>query len=361
MASTTASATILRIPEGIWVEYLLDFLTARDVARVARTCRFLRHCADTYRNSTAYGRHLALNGLRTLRARVVAAHTERVGKDGLPDLLQLVDEYISRLCDGYHKHPAPADEQKNNRRGARELQISAAVDGRKPAATVQKWGLADIASFLIPVATQLGSDWDESSAAISWGLWALDFHTLRRVLFASKPCDVLAEIAETSEEKAIAHIVSGVFALRGIPAEESEDTDEHARAERAGLYAVTGAAVRCTDAYARDAGGSNPACLEFALAGNALAVVHSLKKVPPRGRYRYLQEIFPPFGGGVLPDTCAASVAMLNQLGHVGPARKATRAALADFRSRLSVLTWPRPEHVMLRDFEWRGRGGQRP
>jgi hypothetical protein len=340
--------TALVIPEDVWILHILDYLDSLALSRLARTCRTLREHTDAYRNSCAYGRRLALAGLRRVHSLLVARHTKCAGQSGLAELTKSVGAYTTRLCVSYHDLPAAAaarraaPEEEPGRR--HERQIAAAVGGRDCATIVKRWGRAEIAAFLVPFATQVGSDWCDSSAAIAWALWALDLATLRRVIFAPDPCAVLAEEAESPEQVAIAHMIRAIFALRDIPAPEEEkgrDPVEYARAKEAGLLTVTQAAVKFTDAYTARVGSKDPKCLEFALAGGALAINHSLKVVPKSGRYHYARAIYTSLEAGRLRAIGSASEAVLKSLGLIGPARQVS--ALEDFRCNLSA---PDPDDV---------------
>lgn len=316
-AAPAAAATIFDVPQDIWESYLFNYLNVCEIAQTARTCRHFRHYADAYRHSTAYGRHLILKGLHSVRASLISWYFREglhMDDGSFLDLLEQIDKYLPQLCISYHNLPA------------------AAVDGRKPAAIIQKWGPTEIATCLISLATELDSDkWNESSAAINWGLRVLKLDTLRRVLFASKPCDVLTEIAKTPQQKVYAIAVGKIFTvLRNRLAEKRKRGDgsaEECMWEEAKLCTTTSSAVGFMkpSLYTSRVEASELESLEFILAGNALAHAHYLDKTIvetcDQAKYfralRFMFELNPQ-----LKEVSAPSSTVFNQLGLVGPARK---------------------------------------
>jgi len=125
----TAGMTALVIPEDMWILHILNYLDPLALSRLARTCRMLREHTDSYRNNCAYGRRLALAGLRRVHSLLVARHTKCAGQSGLAELTKSVGAYTTRLCVSYHDLPAAAAAPEEEPGRRRKRQIAAAVGG----------------------------------------------------------------------------------------------------------------------------------------------------------------------------------------------------------------------------------------
>ena len=193
--------------------HLLTFLDPRSLSRLSRTSKTNKRFVAAYVQTLSYGRRLALDGLRSFGASLLLKHAKCPRPEsGVPPLKPRIEAHLATICVRAHALLVGGEET-----GRPAPRAAGTPTGGVPAkAIVSRWSAAELASFLVSFGTLLGDNWEGSSAAVAWGLGALELHTLRDIfILAADPCTALLAHAATGEQRGVAHLILAVRALRG--------------------------------------------------------------------------------------------------------------------------------------------------